>query len=128
MVLSFSGNDGARSANTILWPGKHDSVICVGASSALGHPMELSAVGKEIDFLCPGEKVQSTGKILRTVRVCLLLAIFLSSSDFIYDRVGFTPNWKICRNKIAGAQIILKSYKCKRTLMYFLCYDDYPSY
>ncbi len=46
-----------------MFPAKHQSVISVGACNTMGHEMEMSAVGPEVDFLCPGEKVESTGSI-----------------------------------------------------------------
>ena len=56
------GNDGARCVDTVQWPAKHENVISVGASTGLGTLLDLSARGRDIDFLCPGEKVISTGR------------------------------------------------------------------
>ncbi len=56
--------------NTIMWPAKHQSVICVGACNSMGRKMDMSAEGPEIDFLCPGEKVDSTGIPVFCLFIC----------------------------------------------------------
>ena len=59
-----AGNNGSRSSNTVTWPAKHDNVISVGGCTEYGKRMEMSAVGREIDFLCPGQNIISTSKII----------------------------------------------------------------
>ena len=59
--IPLLGNDGARQINTVEWPAKHETVISVGACTEMGELLKLSARGREIDFLCPGEKVLSAG-------------------------------------------------------------------
>ena len=63
MCHNFAGNDEFRDINTVMFPAKHQLVISVGACNVTGHEMELSAVGPEVDFLCPGERVESTGSV-----------------------------------------------------------------
>ena len=57
------GNYSAHSSNTITYPAKHPNVICVGACNSDGYTTGQSSVGKEVEFLCPGEGVVSTNNM-----------------------------------------------------------------
>ena len=57
-----TGNYAAKGSNTITYPALHPNVICVGACDYLGNMSPVSSQGKEVDFLCPGKDVVSTGE------------------------------------------------------------------
>ncbi len=50
-----AGNTGQISRNTISYPAKLGNVICIGAHSLYGSIQGFSSVGREVDFLAPGE-------------------------------------------------------------------------
>ena len=87
-----AGNNGSRASNTVTWPAKHDNVISVGGCTEYGKRMEMSAVGREIDFLCPGQNILSTGKKIKVCpsypSVCLLITALNSS----YGKVMFSQS------------------------------------
>ena len=58
----MTGNYAAKGSNTITYPALHPNVICVGACDYLGNMSPVSSQGKEVDFLCPGKDVVSTGE------------------------------------------------------------------
>ena len=58
----MTGNYAAKGSNTITYPALHPTVICVGACDYLGNMSPVSSQGKEVDFLCPGKDVVSTGE------------------------------------------------------------------
>ena len=59
----FAGNYSAHAPNTVTYPAKHPNVICVGACDRAGYTSGLSSVGREVEFLCPGEGVVSTNNM-----------------------------------------------------------------
>ncbi len=50
-----AGNTGTTSRNTISYPAKLGNVICIGAHSCYGAVQSFSSIGREVDFLAPGE-------------------------------------------------------------------------
>ena len=64
MSTKIAGNYAAKGSNTITYPALHPNVICVGACDHLGHMTPVSSEGREVDFLCPGKDVMSTGNSL----------------------------------------------------------------
>ena len=117
----FAGNQGATGVNTIMWPAKHQSVICVGACNAMGKKMDMSAEGPEIDFLCPGEKVDSTGIFWahlcnQTRKSLIKLLMKLSASCMkLYQKVLDCQIWAIPFN-----------FKCGKTRKIFRLPDSVP--
>ena len=55
-ILVFSaGNEGQRLRNTISYPGRIGNVLVIGAQDPFNNPLNFSSVGRELDFLAPGE-------------------------------------------------------------------------
>ena len=55
-ILVFSaGNEGQRCRNTISYPGRIGNVLVIGGRDPFNNPLNFSSVGRELDFLAPGE-------------------------------------------------------------------------
>ena len=55
-ILVFSaGNEGQRFRNTISYPGRIGNVLVIGGRDPFNNPLNFSSVGRELDFLAPGE-------------------------------------------------------------------------
>jgi len=61
-VICAAGNDGSLFQNSIGYPGKYGSVLCVGSHDENGNASGFSSRGGEVDFLAPGDRIWSTYK------------------------------------------------------------------
>jgi len=59
LVVAAAGNDGYRGINTIGYPAKLQDVLCVGAYREDGKVASFSSGGREMDIVCPGERITS---------------------------------------------------------------------
>ena len=57
IVVCAASNDGRLTAQPIAFPARLGHVLCIGSSNSSGKPSSFTAVGREIDFLAPGEDV-----------------------------------------------------------------------
>ena len=57
IVVCAASNDGRLMAQPIAFPARLGHVLCIGSHNSGGKPSPFSAVGREIDFLAPGEEV-----------------------------------------------------------------------
>lgn len=57
IVVCAASNNGKKIRKPITYPGRLGDVLCVGACTAYGKPADFSPVGRELDFLAPGETV-----------------------------------------------------------------------
>lgn len=55
IVVCAASNNGKKIRKPITYPGRLGDVLCVGACTANGKPADFSPVGRELDFLAPGE-------------------------------------------------------------------------
>ena len=61
IVVSCASNVGRLLRQPISFPGRLGHVLCVGAHDGNGKPTSFSPVGRELDFLCPGEDIWGPG-------------------------------------------------------------------
>jgi subtilisin family serine protease len=59
MVLAAAGNSGFRGRNSIDYPGKLPTTICVAAYRKDGRISDFSSGGEQVDIACPGEQILS---------------------------------------------------------------------
>ena len=57
IIVCAASNDGRKSRQPITYPARLGQVLCIGACSANGKPCDFSPVGRELDFLAPGEGI-----------------------------------------------------------------------
>ena len=57
IVVCAASNSGKKSRQPITYPARLGHVLCIGACSANGKPTDFSPVGRELDFLAPGENI-----------------------------------------------------------------------
>ena len=57
IVICAASNDGKRSKQPITYPARLGHVICIGSDNGYGKPSSFSPVGREMDFLAPGENL-----------------------------------------------------------------------
>lgn len=61
IVVCCASNDGRMKMHPIAFPARLGHVICVGSHDANGKPTSFTPVGRELDFLAPGEDVWGPG-------------------------------------------------------------------
>lgn len=79
-IVCAAANDGYSSHMSIAHPASLGNVICVGSHAIQGRPSPFSSVGREIDFLAPGEHIVSYLPLWMVpssvdVRVLVILAV-----------------------------------------------------
>lgn len=57
VIVCAASNEGRLKTQPIAFPARLGHVLCVGSHCSSGRPSPFSAVGREIDFLAPGENV-----------------------------------------------------------------------
>ena len=60
IVVAAACNMGQRNnycSGNIWFPARFGNVISVGSHNNLGQPSEISSIGREVDFLAPGEEI-----------------------------------------------------------------------
>ena len=57
IVVCAASNEGRLSMQPISYPARLGHVLCVGSHNASGKPSAFSPVGREMDFLAPGEEI-----------------------------------------------------------------------
>ena len=57
IVVCSGSNDGDTNLENIAYPACYPETICVGSHKQEGKPSDFSPVGKEMDFLAPGEDI-----------------------------------------------------------------------
>ena len=64
IVVCAAGNEGKTDRNTICYPARMGNLIVIGACDQFGNRRPYSSVGRELNFLCPGEFdiADATGK------------------------------------------------------------------
>lgn len=60
MIFAAAGNSGYRGRNSIDYPGKLPTTICVAAYRRDGRVSDFSSGGEQVDICCPGEQILST--------------------------------------------------------------------
>ncbi len=60
IIVCAAANAGKLYKYNISYPGRLGSVLCVGSHTANGQPSAFTSVGREVDFLAPGEDIWST--------------------------------------------------------------------
>ena len=65
VLIAAASNIGQRTADTIAFPARHPNVIAVGSCDNLGNRCGHSAVGADLAFLFPGDKIQSASSQYR---------------------------------------------------------------
>lgn len=60
LIVGASGNNGDTSSNSVLYPGKYESVIAVGAVDRNSKKLIESAIGPEVELAAPGRSILST--------------------------------------------------------------------
>lgn len=100
VVVASSSNNGALNSSTIPFPASLGCCICVGSHGPKGHAADRTGIGRELDFLAPGEDVScaipstpnqhhfmsDSGCSFATPAVaglCGLLIAFLKHQDFV---------------------------------------------
>ena len=88
IIVCAAGNHGALFRNSIGYPGRYGSVVCVGSHDRNGHPSGFSGRGGELDVLAPGDNIWScwpgntyrslSGTSMATPFVAGLAALILS--------------------------------------------------
>ena len=53
--ICAAGNEGETDINTICYPSRFGNVITIGACNRFGKRCSYSSVGRQVDFLCPGQ-------------------------------------------------------------------------
>ena len=81
-----AGNIGLTSSNTISYPSRLGNVLCIGAHTWHGTSHGFSSVGREIDFLAPGEfmvlnKYPVSGTSFSAPAVAAFIALILQYVD-----------------------------------------------
>lgn len=59
VIVCAASNDGQLRSTTIGYPAKHGLLLCIGSCDRLGNRVGHSAVGRELNFLFPGQNVTS---------------------------------------------------------------------
>lgn len=59
MIFAAAGNSGFRGRNSIDYPGKLPTTICVAAYRQDGRVSDFSSGGEQVDICCPGERILS---------------------------------------------------------------------
>ncbi|CAH1274681.1 Hypp5379 [Branchiostoma lanceolatum] len=57
IIVCAASNDGRQQQTNIAFPARFGDVICVGSHSQNGQPSASSPIGREIDFMAPGENI-----------------------------------------------------------------------
>lgn len=57
IVVCAASNEGKKISQPIMYPARLGHVLCIGASTVNGEPAGFSPVGRELDFLAPGESI-----------------------------------------------------------------------
>ena len=57
IIVCAASNEGRLKTQPIAFPARLGHVLCIGSHCSSGRPSPFSAVGREIDFLAPGENV-----------------------------------------------------------------------
>ena len=81
-----AGNIGQTSSNTISYPSRLGNVLCIGAHTWHGTSHSFSSIGREIDFLAPGEfmvldKYPVSGTSFSAPAVAAFIALILQYVD-----------------------------------------------
>ena len=63
IIVCAASNNGRLDRNNIAYPAAYGSVICVGSHDNMGRPSSFSPVGREVDFLAPGERIRSCAPV-----------------------------------------------------------------
>ena len=61
IIICAEANSGMRSVSNITYPAKFGNVLCIGSHDTHGCKSDFSSIGREIDFLAPGESVLGYG-------------------------------------------------------------------
>lgn len=106
IVVAAASNDGYSKRYNIGYPGLYGNVICVGSHNKNGQPSDFTSVGREVDFIAPGEHIWSTGSADHLVRmsgtsmaapfVAGLCAILLSYDRKNADARGYPRQIENC--------------------------------
>ena len=83
-----AGNIGLTGSNTISYPSRLGNVLCIGAHTWHGTSHSFSSVGREVDFLAPGEfmilgKYPVSGTSFAAPAVAAFIALILQYVDKI---------------------------------------------
>lgn len=60
IVVCAASNVGRRHKYNIGYPARFGNVLCIGSHTLNGQPSEFTSIGREVDFLAPGENIWST--------------------------------------------------------------------
>ena len=97
-ILVFSaGNEGQRFRNTISYPGRIGNVLVIGGRDPFNNPLNFSSVGRELDFLAPGElgrTVKGTSYAAPVIAgyIALLLEFIKKMSEEGYKITAWSMN------------------------------------
>ncbi|XP_035658322.1 subtilisin-like [Branchiostoma floridae] len=100
VVLAAATNDGRKGMTNIAFPARFGDVICVGSHDRFGQPSLFSSVGRELDFLAPGEDIlapssrgnyqRMSGTSQATPTVAGITAIVISYAETVGTSAQFS--------------------------------------
>lgn len=118
IVVCCASNVGRLRMQPIAFPARLGNVLCIGAHDENGKPTSFSPVGRELDFLSPGDNLWgagpgtvgpfamdcASGTSCATPAVAGLVCLVLQAVEYIYERdpqefqIGGKPLIELIRN------------------------------
>ena len=129
-----AGNIGHTETNSIAYPSRLGNVLCIGAHTSYGQAQEFSSVGREVNFLAPGEfmildRCPVSGTSFSAPAAAAFIALILEYVDKIQDgtvnvsvEYKFVEVWKnkqweeIPVNKACRNVYVMRELLCQMSL------------